>query len=145
MCSLLGCLLWNFSIIFRSYIAKLSGFFMSKLKEALVYERTSFVSNTKAQLKREKSIFCITVHPILPIIMQKGAEDFSLPCDIFLRILGWFYAKLFDFFCNEFSKVPFYTKRFKNNNSSLVLRRQKKIGFLELIPKLPKDILCFIM
>ena len=77
--------------------------------------------------------------------MQKAAEDFSLPGDIFPRILGRLFAKLFDFFSAEFSKVPFYTKRFKNNNSGLVLRRQKKIGFFDLIPKFPKDILGFRM
>ena len=37
--------------------------------------------------------------------MQKDAADFSLPGDIFLRILGWFFAKLFDFFSAEFSKL----------------------------------------
>ena len=143
MFSLLGCLLWNFSIIFRCYIVKLSRIFMSKLKEALVYERTPFVSSTKAQLKREKLLFCFIVHRICWILKQKCEEYFSLHCDIFLRIFGRFFTKLFDFFSAEFSKVPFYTKRFKNNNSGLVLRRQKKIGFLELIPKYPKDIVCF--
>ena len=80
------------------------------------------------------------VHPIFPIIIKKATEDFSLLRAIFLWIFGRFVAKLFDLFSAEFSKVPFYTKRFKNNNSSLVLRRQKKIGFLELILKFPKDI-----
>ena len=48
--------------------------------------------------------------------------------------------KLFDFLSANFSKVPFYTKKFKNNNGGLVLRRQKKIDFFDLIPCLPKDI-----
>jgi len=72
--------------------------------------------------------------------MQKVAGDFPLPCGIFFKILGRLFAKLFNFLSVNFSKVPFYTKKFKNNNGSLVLRRQKKISFFDLIPYFPKDI-----
>ena len=51
--------------------------------------------------------------------------------------------KLFDFFSAKLTKVPFYTKKFENNNSDLVLRRQKKIGFSQLIANFPKDLLVF--
>ena len=72
--------------------------------------------------------------------MQKVAGDYPLTCDIFFRILGRFAAKLFDILSANFSKVPFYTKKFKNDNSSLDLRRQKKIDFFDLIPYFSKDI-----
>ena len=76
-------------------------------------------------------------------MMQKDAEDYSLPPGIFSKILGRFFADLFDFFYVEFAKVPFYTKKFRNNNSGLVLRRQKKTGFSLLIPHFPKDMVGF--
>ena len=112
----------------------------SKLEEALVSTKGSFVSNTKEQLNQKKSIFCLVIHQMMPILLQKVVEQFPLPSDIFFRILGRFLAKLFDFFSAEFAKVPFYTKKFKNDNSSLVLRRQKKIGFFGLIPYFAKEL-----
>ena len=111
-----------------------------KLQEALVSTKKPFVSNTKGQLNQKKSIFCLVVHQMIPILLQKVVEQFSLPSDIFFRILGRFLAKLFDFFSAEFAKVPFYTKKFKNDNGSLVLRRQKKIGFFDSIPYFPKEV-----
>ena len=100
-----------------------------KLEKALVSTKESFVSNTKGQLNQKKSFFCLVVHQMIQILLQKVVEQFPLPSDIFFRILGRFLAKLFDFFSAEFAKVLFYTKKFKNDNGSLVLRRQKKIGF----------------
>ena len=112
----------------------------SKLEEALVSTKKPFVSNTKGQLNQKKSIFCLVVHQMIQILLQKVVEQFPLPSDIFFRILGRFLAKLFDFLSAEFAKVPFYTKKFKNDNGSLVLRRQKKIGFFDLILYFPKEV-----
>ena len=78
---------------------------------------------------------------ILANFIQEDAESFSLSEDIFFRIFGCFFKKLFDFFVDDFSKVLVCTKRFENNNSDLVLRRQKKSGFLRLVPDFSKDIL----
>jgi len=113
---------------------------LSKLQEALVLTKESFVSNTKEQLNQEKSNIFFYINLIPLILIQKVVEHFPLPCGIFSRILGHFLAKLFDFLFANFSKTPFYTKKIKNDNSSLVLRRQKKIGFFALIPNFPKNI-----
>ena len=76
--------------------------------------------------------------------MSKDAEHISLRGDIFFNFFRPFFAKIFHFFSVNFSKVPFYTKRFKNNNGDLVLKRQKKIGFLQLIPNCRKNLPIFI-
>ena len=46
------------------------------------------MSNTKAKLAQEKSIFYLLVHPTFKVKSQKDAERASLPCGIFFRILG---------------------------------------------------------
>ena len=96
------------------------------------------------QLKRKNLIFDYYQSPIPHIFTYKDAEHFSSPCDIFFNFFGPFLAKLFHFLSANFSKIPFYTKRFKNDNGDLVLKRQKKIGFLQLILNFPKDIPDFI-
>ena len=110
-----------------------------RCRKPLFLQRSPIVIDTKEQLNREKSIFCLPDYRIFPIIMQTTAEDFSLPCDIFLRIFGPLFAKLLSISSAKFSKVPFYTKRFENNNSSLDLRIQKKIDFSKSIHNFPKD------
>ena len=56
----------------------------------------------------------------------------------FFQFFRPFFAKLLHFFSTNFSKVPFYTKRFKNDNGDLVLKRQKKIGFFAVNSKFSK-------
>ena len=75
--------------------------------------------------------------------IQYDAEHVALLHGIFSTIFGTLVAEIFHFFSAEPMEVPFYTKRFENNNSDLVLRRQKKIGFSQLIPNFPEDMLGF--
>ena len=118
--------------------------FLCEIQTSQFTQNTSFVSITIGQLKQKTPNFGFILHLIYQFFIPKDVEHFALPGDIFFKFFGPFFAKLFHFLSANFSKIPFYTKRSKNDNSDLVLKRQKKIGFLQLIPNFPKDIPDFI-
>ena len=84
----------------------------------------------KAQIKIENTLW--------------DAGHFAPPNGIFLKFFGPIFEKLCHFFSANFPKFPVYTKRFKIDNGNLVLKRQKKIGFLQLTPNFPNNIPDFI-
>ena len=118
--------------------------FLCEIQTSQITQNTSFVSITMGQLERKTPNCGFILHLIYPHFTPKDADHFALSCSIFLIFFGLFFAKLLHFLSFNFSKIPFYTKRFKNDNGNLVLKRQKKIGFLQLIPNCPKDIPDFI-
>ena len=113
--------------------------FQREIQTSQFTQNTSFVSITIGQLRRKNPTCGFILHLIYLIFTPKDAKHFTPSCVIFFNFFGPFFKKLFHFLSANFSKIPFYTKRFKNDNGNLVLKRQKKIGFLQLIPNFPKD------
>lgn len=128
---------------FRNFSLSILGFIANSLVQArrtLCFAKRFFCLQHKRPIKSGRVDFLCSCALNITDFTPKSCRRLSCTTACFKKFFGWFLVKLVGFFYIEFSKSPFYTKKFKNNNSDLVLRRQKKIGFFVLIPNFPKDI-----